>query len=277
MDIGITLAKMPTFYEGEVHYLLKADADFIALNRFIGRQISVEFLNQKFCAGCGQQFDTLFRMGFCKNCFFTRPEAGESIIRPELSRAHLGEEDRDLAFEKGYQLQPHVVYLANSGGLKVGVTRAQQKFHRWMDQGASYALVFAETENRYQAGQIEVALKEFIGDKTPWQRMLKNQVDEIDLPQEKEKLAAELDQELAQWVSDDSEVYEIKYPVKKYPQKVKSLNLEKKTQIKATLQGIKGQYWLFEGGQVLNVRSHTGFRIRLSLPASTATEKAAKS
>lgn len=273
MDIGVTLAKMPTYYDGEAHYLLKADEDFIALNRLIGRQISVEFLNQKFCAGCGQEFAELFRMGFCKNCFFTRPEAGESIIRPELSRAHLGEEDRDLAFEKGYQLQPHIVYLANSGGLKVGVTRGRQQWHRWMDQGASYALIFAETENRYQAGQIEVALKEFIGDKTPWQRMLKNQVEAIDLPAEKERLAAELDKDLSQWVSGHKEVNEIHYPVRQYPEKVKSLNLNKNGSITAKLQGIKGQYWIMEGGNVLNVRSHTGFRVRLSLPASSATAK----
>lgn len=274
MDFGITLAKMPTFYQDTAHYLLRAENDFLLLNPLLGKQISVEFLNQKFCAGCGNQFEQLFRMGFCKNCFFTRPEAGESIIRPELSQAQQGKEDRDLEFEKRYQLQPHVVYLANSGDLKVGVTRQRQKIHRWMDQGASAALVFARTENRYQAGQLEVALKEHIGDKTPWQRMLKNQFEDIDLLRSKEELAKQLAPDLQAWLSDDQEVQYIEYPVLEYPSKVKSIKLDKHTSFTATLQGIKGQYWILDGGRVINIRAHTGYRVKLSLPSSDAIRKA---
>lgn len=274
MDFGITLAKMPTFYQDTAHYLLRGENDFLVLNPLLGRQISVEFLNQKFCAGCGNEFEQLFRMGFCKNCFFTRPEAGESIIRPELSQAHQGKEDRDLEFEKSYQLQPHVVYLANSGALKVGVTRQRQKIHRWMDQGASSALVFALTDNRYQAGQIELALKEHIGDKTPWQRMLKNQVEDLDLRQSKKELTAQLPSELRTWLSDDQEVHHIQYPVLEYPSKVKSINLDKHPSLEGTLQGIKGQYWIFDGGRVINIRAHTGYRVKLSLPPSDAIQKA---
>ena len=47
-------------------------------------------------------------------------------MRPELSQAHLDIEDRDLTYEKKVQLQPHIVYLAVSSGLKVGVTRKTQ-------------------------------------------------------------------------------------------------------------------------------------------------------
>jgi len=265
MEFGITLAKMPTYFENGVHYLLKADADFLQMNALIGRKVGIVFLNQKFCSGCGNQFKDLFRMGFCRNCFFTNPRAGESIIRPELSQAHEGKEDRDLAFEKEYQLQPHIVYLANGAGLKVGVTRARQKLHRWMDQGASYALVFAETENRYQAGQIEVALKEYIADKTPWQRMLKNEVPNLDLVAEKRKLKNLLPADLQKHVNEDDQVHSFQYPVQEYPAKVKSINLDKEPEFASKLLGIKGQYLIFEGGRVLNVRGNTGYRVRLSV------------
>lgn len=264
MELALTLAKMPTYYTDKAQYLLKADQDFLKMNDLVGRELTLRFLGEKYCASCGNQFQDLFRMGFCRNCFFTKPEAGESIIRPELSRAHEGVEDRDLAFEKSYQLQPHVVYLANSGGLKVGVTRQAQKMHRWMDQGASYALVFAETSNRFEAGQLEVALKEHVGDKTPWQRMLKNEVEEIDLVEQKHALRDTLSKELRAFVTEDEQVQALSYPVQDYPHKVKSLNLDKQTEISAVLQGIKGQYLIFEGGVVFNVRSNTGYRVSFS-------------
>ncbi len=266
MDFLLTLEKMPTWLaeDNEAQYILKADQDFIKLHHLIGRQITIEFQNQKFCAHCGNQFADLFRMGFCRNCFFTAPEAGESIIRPELSRAHEGIEDRDLEYEKSYQLQKHVVYLANSGDLKVGVTRAAQKVNRWIDQGASQAIVFAETDNRFQAGQIEVAMKSYLGDKTPWQRMLKNDIPEIDLLSEKHRLRDKLEGELAQFYSEDDHVQQINYPVQEYPLKVSSLNLDKEGKIEAVLKGVRGQYLIFEGAKVFNVRANTGYRISLS-------------
>jgi len=267
MEISLTLEKMPAWLDdnGLANYLLKTDQDFIQLNRLLGRQITIEFTNEKYCSNCGNQFAELYRMGFCQNCFFTAPQAGESIIRPELSRAHEGIEDRDLEFEKSYQLQPHIVYLANSGALKVGVTREAQRPVRWIDQGASEAIVLAKTENRYQAGQIEVAMKSHLGDKTPWQRMLKNEVPEIDLYAEKRELKTKLEGDLASFFAeDDNEICKIAYPVETYPTKVKSLNLDKEPKIEAALLGVRGQYLIFEGGRVFNVRGNTGYRIKLS-------------
>lgn len=264
MEFFSTLAKMPAYANDEVQYLLIADDDFVKMNYLLGRQISVEFLDQKICASCGNQFMDLFRMGFCRECFFSSPMAGESILRPELSTAHEDIEDRDLAFEKSYQLQNHIVYLANSGGLKVGVTRHNQKLNRWIDQGASSAIVLAETTNRYEAGMIEVSLKEHLSDKTVWQKMLKNEDPVVDLLAEKEKAAGHLGSEWQKFVSEDNEVYRLNYPVLHYPTKVKSINLDKDSGIKAKLQGIRGQYLIFEGGAALNVRSHTGYRVKVS-------------
>ncbi len=261
MEIACTLSKMATQPTTPVSYLLLADNDFVKVNPFIGKEIGIRFLHEKYCSSCGNQFKELYRMGFCRNCFFTKPEAGESIIRPELSRAHEDIEDRDLAFEKSYQLQPHVVYLANSGGLKVGVTRASQKLHRWMDQGASSAIVLAETTNRFEAGQLEVMLKAHLSDKTVWQRMLKNEEEALDLQAEKTRVSALVEGDLKQFISKDDEVHQFSYPVSNFPTKVKSINLDKIEEISAVLQGVRGQYLIFEGGAVINLRAHTGYRV----------------
>jgi hypothetical protein len=157
-----------------------------------------------------------------------------------------------------------VVYLANSGDLKVGVTRAEQKTTRWIDQGASKALVFAQTDNRYQAGQIEVAMKSHLGDKTPWQRMLKNEIPDLDLIARKEELKSVLEGSLARFYVPENELVTLSYPVLDYPTKVKSLNLDKEPKLQAVLKGVRGQYLIFEGGRVFNVRGNTGNRVRFS-------------
>lgn len=264
MEFTVTLSKMSSYLSDPVSYLLSTDEDFVKMNMLLGRQVKLEFLNEKYCASCGNKFENLYRMGFCYNCFYSKPEAGESIIRPELSQAHLGIEDRDLEFEKGYQLQPHVVYIANSGGIKVGVTRKNQKTTRWVDQGASQAIVLAETTNRYEAGIIEVDLKQHISDKTAWQRMLKDETPEVNLVDKKKELGKILKADLQKFISEDDTVYDIEYPVNHYPTKVKSINLDKQNEINATLQGIRGQYLIFEGGASLNVRGYTGYRLKIS-------------
>ena len=267
MEISLTLEKMPTWLDenGVARYLLKTDQDFIQMQSLLGRQITIEFTNEKYCSNCSNRFEQLFRMGFCQNCFFTAPQAGESIIRPELSRAQEGIEDRDLEFEKSYQLQPHIVYLANSGALKVGVTREAQRPTRWIDQGASAAIVLAKTSNRFEAGQVEVAMKAHVGDKTPWQRMLKNDIPVLDLLEEKQNLKSHFQGTLAPFYAEgEDEITKIDYPISNYPTKVKSLNLDKEPKIESTLVGVRGQYLIFEGGRVLNVRSNTGYRISLT-------------
>ena len=182
---------------------------------------------------------TFIGWAFVTTAFYSKPEAGESIIRPELSQAHLGIEDRDLKFEEGYQLQPHVVYLANSGGVKVGVTRKQQMTTRWIDQGATNTIVLAETTNRYEAGLIEVDLKQHISDKTAWQRMLKDETPNVNLVERKLELGKLLKEDLRKFISKDDTLYYIQYPVNHYPSKVKSINLDKENKVEATLQGIK--------------------------------------
>ena len=168
-------------------------------------------------------------------------------------------EDRNLTYEKSVQLKPHIVYLANSSNVKVGVTRKQQVPTRWIDQGASYAVPIAKTPNRYLCGVIEVALKAYLSDRTAWQRMLKNEIAHIDLAAKRDEIIQLIPEEYQQYVLSDEEVLHINFPVNEYPVKVKSLSFDKTPVIEGRLMGIKGQYLLFEGGQVLNMRKHQAY------------------
>lgn len=263
MQYNGTLNKMSTSALLPVKYILDFGDDFLLMNQMIGKQLAFRFCGKYICH-CGKEVAGFYRNNFCRECFFSNPAAGDAIFRPELSKAHLGVADRDLAIEMAYQLQPHVVYLAQSGGLKVGVTRAKQKLNRWMDQGASQAIVIAETENRFLAGSIEVFLKNHVADKTNWQRMLKNQTDEIDILAEKKRLTALLPADLQNLICADDTVYNFTYPVENYPLKVTSVNLAKTPDFSGTLVGIRGQYLLFDNSGVLNVRSHEGYVVGLS-------------
>jgi len=173
MQFEGTLRKMSTNYGSTVRYSLRIGEDLLFMNRLLGTTVRLEFSGECHCV-CGKVDTSFFRMNFCRECFFTRPEASPSILKPELSKAHLGIEERDLEFEKRLQLQPHYVYLAKTDRIKVGVTRNTQMPYRWMDQGAKSAMILLEVPNRYLAGEAEVALKDHFTDKTSWQAMLKD-------------------------------------------------------------------------------------------------------
>ena len=183
----LLLHKMKTTLNDVVNYSLKSEEKIIDLNALIGTDIQLEFTGTVQCLACGKHSKKLFAQGFCYSCFSTAPQAAECIIRPELCRAHLGE-GRDIEWEKKHHLQPHIVYFAVASALKVGVTRGTQVPTRWIDQGASQAIKIAEVPYRQLAGEIEVALKDMFTDKTNWRRMLKNEVADFDLENEKWRL-----------------------------------------------------------------------------------------
>ncbi|MFA7686906.1 MAG: DUF2797 domain-containing protein [Moheibacter sp.] len=257
------IRKMIAEYTNPVHYYLNLKDDFLDVNQQIGKKIRIIHDHNE-CLNCGLDH-FIYRMGYCKTCFFTVPEANENIIRPELSKAHLGIGERDLEWEIKFQLQPHIVYLAVSSDIKVGVTRENHQITRWIDQGASYATVFAKTDNRYEAGLIEVEMKNYVSDKTGYQKMLRNDVPEIDLLQQKDIFKVYIPSEQSRFYVPDGPVYTFEYPVTAYPQKVKSLNLLKQKDYEGKLVGIKGQYWIFEDGTAWNVRGHEGFYVKLEL------------
>lgn len=257
------LKKMTVSLEDTIQYELDL-IEKVKMNDLIGSSILMNWNGQIICSGCGKQTKKSFGDGFCYNCFITAPEAAECTLRPELCRAHLGQ-GRDPEWEQNNHNTPHIVYLAASDIVKVGVTRISQVPTRWIDQGASAGIRLAETPNRYEAGMLEVALKEFFSDKTNWQRMLKNEIDStIDLVEEKWNLHDQLPSDLTQFFTENDEVINLNYPVIEFPSKVKSLSFDKTPSIQGKLMGIKGQYLLLEGGEVLNIRKHTGYYIQLS-------------
>jgi Protein of unknown function (DUF2797) len=251
------LKKMQTEYSATIQYYLDVENDFLNLNQLLDRSIELSFEGYQ-CLSCGKE-KKIFRQGFCYECFYESAQVGDWIMKPELSTAHLDIEDRDLEYEKKVQLQPHIVYLAVSSNLKVGVTRKTQVPTRWIDQGASKAIAIAEVPNRYLAGIAEVALKKHVSDKTSWQKMLKNEVLEVDLLAKVRELKEFIPNEVVPYYLDNNnDVYEFVFPVLQYPSKVKSLNLTKTPNYRGFLKGVKGQYLIFEDGTVFNVRNNEG-------------------
>lgn len=262
MASGI-LHKMNVSLEDTIRYELDLN-EKVVLNDLVGTSIVLNWNGLIFCPSCSKQTKKSFGDGFCYSCFMNAPEATECNIRPELCRAHLGE-GRDPEWEERNHNTTHIVYLAASDIVKVGVTRISQVPTRWIDQGATAAIRLAETPNRYEAGVLEVALKEFFSDKTNWQRMLKNEIDDsIDLIEEKWNLYDQLPSDLTQFFTENDDITNLNYPVLEFPTKVSSMSFDKTPVISGKLMGIKGQYLLFEGGQVINIRKHTGYQIEIN-------------
>ena len=257
------LKKMNTENLESVQYYLDMQADFLHMNQLLNKEISISFVGYE-CLSCSLDKE-IYRQGFCKKCFFETPTAGDWIMRPELSKAHLDIEDRDLAYEKQVQLQPHIVYLANSSNVKVGVTRKTQVPTRWIDQGAHEAIEIVEVPNRYLAGVTEVALKEHVADKTNWRKMLKNDIEDENLIEWRERLRDFIPEEAKEYFIEHNEETKLNFPVKQYPEKPKSLNLKKTPEYTGKLVGIKGQYLIFEDQTVFNVRANEGLVVKVEL------------
>jgi len=245
-----------------IEYTLRLGDDLVELKSFIGQTIQLSFLGQITCIACGRTTRKSFAQGFCFPCMRDSPQNAECILRPELCRGHLGE-GRDVEWEKQNHVCEHVVYLAASSAMKVGVTRGNQVPTRWIDQGASHARVLARVPHRCAAGEMEVMLKKSFTDRTSWQKMLKNDVLESPDWADAMTLAhATVAASHQQYLVEESEVISFHYPVLSFPEKVKSLSFDKVPVIAGTLLGIKGQYLLLDENRVLNIRKHNGYTLR---------------
>ena len=257
------LKKMITEFDNPVNYFLDIGNDFIVFNSIIDNNITIEFDGYS-CLSCGSSQE-IYRQGYCKKCFFDLPSTADWVMRPEMSKAHLDIEERDLDYEKKVQLQPHVLYLAYTSEIKVGVTRKSQVPTRWIDQGATKAIQIIELPNRYLAGISEVKLKEFYKDKTNWRKMLKNSFNDIDLVNEKLKCLDLLPEEVKKYIKNDNQTLDIVYPLNKLPENPKSLNIVKTQKFSGKLKGIKGQYLIFENDTVFNIRSNEGIVVNITV------------
>jgi hypothetical protein len=256
------LHKMRTAIGDPISYALNLEDGAVDMTALLGHKISFHFHGRIFCVSCGKKTNKAFGQGFCYNCFVSSPDNSECILRPELCEGHLGG-GRDPEWEREFHVQPHAVYLALSSGLKVGITRMTQVPTRWIDQGASQAIILAEVPYRRLAGDIEVALKAHYSDRTNWQQMLKGQVAEEDLTERKREAASFLSDELRAYVAPSDTIHHLSFPMLDLPSKVTSLKLDKQPLIEGILTGIKAQYLILDNTNVLNIRGHSGYEVSL--------------
>lgn len=258
-----TLRKLSTDHSHppEVRYELRLGETHVSLNPLIGTKLSLKYTGRIFCQNCGKKIAKSFNQGYCYPCFSSLPETDMCMVKPEKCHFHLGT-CRDPAWGKEHCFIPHTIYLANSSGLKVGITRSYHKLHRWMDQGATQAIAICEVQTRMHAGQIEVELSKQLADKTNWRKMLSGDSDLIDLVAAKKKILANISSDIPFTLADDH-VFQFKFPVSRYPQKIVSLDLEKSPEITGLLWGIKGQYLIFDHG-VINIRKFGGYEVEFS-------------
>ena len=257
------LSKMETQFLSPVSYCLELRGVHFDLTPLVGKQVKLVYSGQIFCVNCGKKTKKSYAQGHCFPCTIKLASCDLCILKPETCHYDKGT-CREPVWGEENCFKPHIIYLANSSGLKVGITRKSQVPIRWMDQGASEALPILEVKNRFLSGQIEVLFKKHISDKTDWRKMLRGEPESIDLKSWRDKLLGELGQELKdfEYTVLNEEVLKFNYPVESYPEKVSSFNLDKVSEITGRLMGIKGQYLIFDSG-VLNVRSHAGYEVTL--------------
>lgn len=259
------LRKMKSTLGDPVSYQLPLGQELVELNELLGKLVRLEFTRNIYCVATGRKIKKSYGQGYSWEAYTTLPECDTCIIKPELCHYAYGT-CRDEKWGERHCLQPHIIYLANSGQLKVGITRKANIPVRWIDQGASFALPILEVKDRRTSGLIEVEIAKKLGDKTNWRKMLKNELDEVDLNAAREKVFTEfsglIEKHDAKKITD--EVLSLEYPNLSYPEKISSLNLNKKPIIESKLIAIKGQYLIFECG-ALNVRKHQGYEVSLDV------------
>ena len=264
--------KMSARLEDTVAYSLRLGDHLVPANELVEKQVRLEFTGAIFCVNCGRKSAKSFNQGFCFPCFQKLAACDSCIIHPE--RCHFDQGTcREPAWGEQFCMQDHIVYLANSSGLKVGITLATQVPTRWIDQGATQALPIMRVRTRLQSGAVEVAFKQHVADKTNWRDMLKGAADSLDMPAERDRLVAECRNEIdamtesfgdfALSAINGVDTVEISYPVVQYPEKIVSQNFDKNPCVEGTLLGIKGQYLLFDTG-VINLRKFTGYEVAVS-------------
>ena len=252
------IKKMEAEYLSPVNYSFLIGNEKVNLNQLINKKITLNWSGKVQCL-CGKRLSKFYRQNFCYQCYWNAPEASPSIFKPELCTADLGIEERDLEWEMKFQIAPHYIYLANSSDLKVGITRKTQQLTRWIDQGASQAVLIAEVPNRRISGIVELEFKKSISDRTNWRKMLSGEPSQLDMLELKKKYSVLIPPDLREFIINNDNVTTINYPVIEYPQKINSMSFQKQSCIEGSLLGIKGQYLLFDQGRVFNVRSHSGY------------------
>lgn len=273
MKLSGRLEKMQTTHKTPVEYHLICGEDRLCLNEWLGAEITIQFGGDIFCLSCGRKTKKSYSQGHCFPCSQRLASCDQCILKPELCHHHLGT-CREPEWGLANCFIPHIIYLANTSGLKVGITRETQIPTRWMDQGAIQALPILRVKTRRQSGLIEVALAKSMSDKTNWRKMLNSAGEAIHLERERDRIYTQNQADI-QSVAESfdfgdielltqEKVVEFDYPVTAYPDKLRSLTLAKNPEITGILKGIKGQYLIFDN-TVFNVRNHTAHCVEIEL------------
>lgn len=269
IDVSGRLRKMLVEAADPVAYTLAIGDDRIPLNDAIGKAVRIDFEGSIRCIHCDRTTKKSFSQGYCYPCFRKLAACDSCIMSPEKCHFHLGT-CREPEWGEAHCMVEHVVYLANSSGLKVGITRGTQVPTRWIDQGAIDAIPMLRVDTRYLSGLVEVICKKHVADKTNWRTMLKGHVPEVDLVEARTRVLELIADDLAalrdthgqhsiREVNDEG--LALSYPVHTWPEKVTSHNLDKTPEVEGTLEGIKGQYLILDTG-VINIRKFTGYQVR---------------
>lgn len=257
-----------------VQYTLPIGDDLVDINALIGKEITLTYNGEINCVSCNRKTKKSFNQGYCYPCLISLAQCDSCIIKPEKCHYHEGT-CREPQWGEEHCFSEHFVYLANTGTVKVGITRqvSEGVSVRWMDQGATQATIMLRVPDRLTSGLVETLCKDHIADKTNWRTMLKGKPDEVDLEAVKAELMEKISKDLdalkqekgLQAVSEVNAItHDIHYPVDSYPEKIKSLNLDKTPAFSGVLKGIKGQYWMLDEDRVINIRKFAGYNATLS-------------
>lgn len=267
-----TVRKLHSRLESPVSYQLPLGDTLTPMNELLGSTVRLRYTGKINCVYCGRLSNKSFNQGYCYPCFQKLAQCDSCIIHPEKCHFDQGT-CREPAWGEEFCMQDHIVYLANSSGVKVGITRATQVPTRWIDQGAVQALPIVRVRSRLQSGSLEVMFRQHVTDKTNWRDMLREGDQIVDLKAERDHLlsiCADDIKELVQRfgfhaisVLTGVEPVDIRYPVQGYPAKIASFNLDTEALVEGTLLGIKGQYLMFDTG-VINIRRFSGYELEVS-------------
>lgn len=276
MQYSGTLRKMRVATDAEhvALYELPVGDATVSMNELIGKPVSLTFSGNIYCTHCQRKTKKSFNQGYCYPCVISLAQCDTCIIKPEKCHYHEGT-CREPEWGEENCFSDHFVYLANTGNLKVGITRhvTEGISSRWIDQGASQATVMLRVPDRLTSGKVEQLCTQYIGDKTNWRTMLKGQPDQQDLIALKHEMLEKLADDLAQIAAEkgiqavtpvEDVSHQINYPVYDYPVKIKSINLDKTPEFSGVLTGIKGQYWMLDGDRVINIRKYAGYEVAFS-------------
>ncbi|MFT0212788.1 DUF2797 domain-containing protein [Pseudomonas sp. F1_0610] len=272
-----SLEKMQTQLADPIEYQLVLGEQRIQLSPYLGKHLKLEYLSSILCCHCGHKTKTSFGQGYCWNCFQTLAQCDSCMMAPERCHYEQGT-CREPSWAEQFCMSDHIVYLANSSALKVGITRATQIPTRWIDQGATQGLPIFRVATRQQSGLIEDALREHVSDRTNWRAMLKNDAKQLDMAAQRDQLLSRCEASIYQLQQrfglqaiqpfEQRESLFLQYPVLEYPVKISSFNLDKNPIVEGILLGIKGQYLIFDTG-VINIRKYTAYQMVLSVNDTT--------